>query len=158
MEEVKELLKELNIEYELVEHEAVYTCDECNELVKGISGIGCKNLFLRDNNKNFYIYFLRDTNRANFEYLQNLLGVEKIKLGREEELTKKTKLTRGMVTPLGIMNNTDRDLTLILDHTLVGERVQMHPCTNLATISMDFEDLIKIIKHFGNKYILDNKE
>ena len=105
-----------------------------------------------------HIYFLRDTNRADFEYLQNLLGVEKIKLGREEELTKKTKLTRGMVTPLGIMNNTDRDLTLILDHTLVGERVQMHPCTNLATISMEFEDLIKIIKHFGNKYILDNKE
>lgn len=50
MEEVLDTLKKLDINYELVKHEAVYTIEDMNYLNKEIfkGAEICKNLFLRD--------------------------------------------------------------------------------------------------------------
>jgi len=55
-EPVLKLLDELNIEYELTEHPAVFTVEEADSLGLDIYGKGTKNLFLRDDKKaNYYI-------------------------------------------------------------------------------------------------------
>ena len=46
MTDVLELLKELNISFEILEHEAVYTVEQAERIVTDIAGTGCKNLFL----------------------------------------------------------------------------------------------------------------
>lgn len=57
---LEEKLKSLNIEYEKVEHPAVYTVEEAKEKVPKIDGVGCKNLFLRTQKKrSFFIYIAR---------------------------------------------------------------------------------------------------
>ena len=50
MEEVLDTLKKLEINYELVNHKAVYTIEDMNNLNKEIfkGAEICKNLFLRD--------------------------------------------------------------------------------------------------------------
>ena len=53
-----EILNKLEITYDEIEHEAVYTIEEAQKLEEQIDGIGSKNLFLKDKNSNYYIYVL----------------------------------------------------------------------------------------------------
>lgn len=146
------LLNENSIKYDVVEHQAVFTVEEALKLVPEIEGIGCKNLFLKDNNKTYYIYVLLENKRADFEYLSKILDVEKVKFASEKELYNKTKLIRGSVTPLGIINNDEKDIVVLLDKELMNKKVLMHPNINTKTISMNFDDLIKIINIAKEKY------
>ncbi len=146
------ILDEIDIKYDVVEHPAVFTVEEALKLVPEIDGIGCKNLFLKDNNKVYYIYVLLESKRADFDYLSHVLEVEKIKFASEKELYNKTKLTRGSVTPLGIINNEEKDIILLLDKELQSKRVLMHPNINTKTLAINFDDLIKIIESVKGKY------
>ena len=58
---ILELLKKLNINYEIIEHEAVYTSEEASYIKEKIDGIGVKNLFLKDTKKNYYLLLKEDT-------------------------------------------------------------------------------------------------
>lgn len=149
---VFDILHENEIKYVVVEHPAVFTVEEALELVPEIDGIGCKNLFLKDNNKAYYIYVLLENKRADFECLSHILGVEKIKFASEKELYDKTKLIRGSVTPLGIINNEEKDIIVLLDKELLDKKVLMHPNINTKTLSMNFNDLIKVINSVKGKY------
>jgi len=150
--EVFDILHENNIKYDIVQHQAVFTVEEALKLVPEIDGIGCKNLFLKDNNKVYYIYVLLENKRADFECLSHILGVEKIKFASEKELYDKTKLMRGSVTPLGIINNEAKDIIVLLDKELMKKKVLMHPNINTKTISISFDDLIKVIDSVKGKY------
>lgn len=151
-EEVISILNKLNITYEMVEHKAVYTVSEANDFVPFIEGIGCKNLFLKDNDKNYYIYVLNDNVMANFNELCKNLEVTKISFASEKELYNKLKLNRGSVTPLGIINNYEKDVTILLNKELIDKKILMHPNTNTKTISINFKDLIRIINYIGCSY------
>ena len=51
---VYETLDKLNIKYDRVDHEPVFTAEEAKECVSGlIEGVRCKNLFLQDTKKNY---------------------------------------------------------------------------------------------------------
>jgi Ala-tRNA(Pro) deacylase len=152
--DVLKLLEKLDIKYELVEHPAVFTVEEAIKMVPPINGVGCKNLFLEDNNNDYYIYVLEETDRADFEYLSEILGLSKIKFASEKDLFNKTKLTRGSVTPLGIVNNEEKDIIILLDKKLVGKKILMHPNINTKTLSIEFNDLIKVIDNVKSKYII----
>ena len=66
---VLEKLDDLGIKYEKVEHEAVYTCEQ-TEFVKGlVKGQGCKNLFLKNKKKEYFLYTLPDDQRADLKTL-----------------------------------------------------------------------------------------
>ncbi len=149
---VFDILHENEIKYDVVEHPAVFTVDEALELVPKINGIGCKNLFLKDSNKVYYIYVLIESKRADFDNLSQVLGVDKIKFASEKELYDKTKLMRGSVTPLGIINNDEKDVIVLLDKDLLDNKILMHPNINTKTISMYFNDLIKVIDSVKGKY------
>lgn len=149
---VFDILHENAINYDVVKHPAVFTVEEALKLVPVIDGVGCKNLFIKDSNNVYYIYVLLENKRADFEYLSQILDVEKVKFASEKELYNKTKLTRGSVTPLGIINNDEKDIVVLLDKELLNKKVLMHPNINTKTLSMRFEDLIKVIDSVKGKY------
>ena len=49
--EILKLLNALGIEFQILEHEAVYTVEQSRQLriFEKLSGTACKNLFLREN-------------------------------------------------------------------------------------------------------------
>ena len=74
--------------------------------------------------------------------------------GKEEELNKILKLTKGSVTPLGIINDKDNLVTILLDKDLIDKRIQTLPFVNTKTISLEYKDLIKIIEYTNHNYII----
>lgn len=152
--EILNILNKLNINYEIISHQAVYTVEEAKQIENMIEGIGCKNLFLKDKHKNYFVFVLEENKRANLKELATYLNVSKLSFATSEELKEVLNLEPGSVTPLSIINDKENKVTLILDQELTNNKILVHPNTNTKTLSLSFEDLIKFIEFTNHKYII----
>ncbi|MBO5121275.1 MAG: prolyl-tRNA synthetase associated domain-containing protein [Bacilli bacterium] len=152
--DILNILNDLNIKYEILSHQAVYTVEEAKQIENMIEGVGCKNLFLKDKHKNYYIFVLEENKRANLKELANYLKLSKLSFATPEELKVILNLEPGSVTPLSIINDKENLVTLILDQELNNNKILVHPNTNTKTVSLLFEDLIKFIEYTNHKYII----
>lgn len=152
MNEVYEMLERLNINYKKIEHKPVYTVEEAQKIKSNIYGIGCKNLFLKSKSHKYYLYVLREDKKADLKSLSEILQCGRLSFASEDELFECLKLKRGSVTPFGILND-DSKVTVILDKELKGEKILVHPNVNTATVSLGYEDLLKVIRHCNNEYM-----
>lgn len=150
MIDIYEVLNKLNIEYQMVEHEEVFTAEQSKHIKNMVEGVGGKTLFLKDKN-NYYLYLLDDERQANLKFLSKSLNIGRLSFGNEDELYDKLKLKKGSVTPLGIINDNS-SVILIIDKTLKGKKILTHPNINTATVSIRYDDLIKFIKYCNNTY------
>lgn len=152
--DIFEILSELSIKYQLLEHKAVYTVEEAKNLEDMIEGLGCKNLFLKDKHHNYYLYVLEEDKKANLKELASFLTTQKLTFAASEELKEILNLEPGSVTPLSIINDKDNKCTVILDKDIENKKILLHPNTNTKTISMEYTDLIKVINYTNHKYLI----
>ena len=152
--DILEILDKLNIKYEKIEHKAVISVDDSDKIKYTIEGIICKTLFITDKKGNYYLYLLEGIKRANLKELSKILNTTHLSFASEEDLKNILKLERGNVTPFGIINNPNNNIKIILDTSLSGKKLLLHPNRNTASISIDFKDLIKFIEYEKNEFIL----
>lgn len=150
---VYERLSELGIEYERIDHPSVYTMEEMDSLGIFSKGIIGKNLFLRDNKgKRHFLVFVYGDKHTNLEAIQNELGIKHVSFGSAERLDKHLGLTKGSVSPLGVINDIESEVEFIIDKDFKGcSCVGVHPNQNTSIVWLRFEDLLKVIEENGNK-------
>ena len=117
MNQVLELLTKLEIPFQVVEHEPVCTIKEANHISNMIEGIGTKSLFLKDK-KNYYLIILKDDKTANIKQLEEKIGTKHISFAKEEELQNILQVSKGSVTPFGIINDKESKVLLMIDRDL----------------------------------------
>lgn len=149
-----EILNKLEIKYELLEHEAVYTVDEAKELDNMLEGIGCKNLFLTNKKDKYFLVMIHEDKRANIKEIESLVDCKHLSFGKEEDLKEVLGLEAGSCTPLGIINDKDNKVLLVFDKDLVDKKILCHPNRNTATLALVFSDLIKFIEYLEHKYLI----
>lgn len=152
-QKVIEVLNALNIEYRIVNHPAVFTAEEGLKLGLARYGDMCKNLFLSDaKGKRHFLVVLYKDKKADLKSIQKQLGCARLSFASEERLFKYLQLHKGEVTPLGIINDRDAQVEVVLDHDLTGKnKLGFHPNDNTATVWISFTALKKIIEQNGNK-------
>lgn len=148
---IYELLNKLNIKYSLVEHKPVFTSLESEFIKEKIEGLGVKNLFLKDTKDNYYILLLKDDEKADLKSISKNLNTH-LSFGSEEKLKELLNLTKGSVTPLGIMNDINNKVTVLINKNLTNSKILCHPDTNTKTISIEYKDLIKFIEYLHHNY------
>lgn len=155
MEEILQRLKELGIQYELIEHKAVFNMEEMDALGKDFfkGAAICKNLFLRDQKgKRHFLVTMKEEKQANLVEIAKSCLATKLSFASEERLKKYLNLTPGAVTPLAIINDEQKAVEVILDKDLFKEeKIGVHPGVNTATVIISPADLEKYIKANGNK-------
>ena len=155
MEEKQKVYDKLNsmgIKYEIINHPAVYTIDEMDNLGISEKAEVCKNLFVRDaKGKKHYLIVLCKDKKANLADLAEQIGSTKLSFASDERLDKYLGLKKGAVSPLGIINNITKDVTTVFDKDLVEKKnLGVHPNDNTATVVMTFDDLNRVITENGN--------
>lgn len=150
---VYEYLTKLKIEYQKLEHQPVATAKEAMFIENVMDGIGVKNLFLKNNDQEYFLYLLKGNKRANLKSLAIKLNSGKLHFASEEELKEYLNLLPGSVSLLGIINDTGK-VKVIIDEELVGMRLLFHPNDNSTTISLKYDDVLKIIDNCGNDLII----
>ena len=150
---IEEKLKTLKIKYDMAEHPAVYTVEEAKQKVPNIEGIGCKNLFLKTQKKEYFLYTLPDNKQIDLKELSKKLSVTRFHFASREDLEDILNITPGSVTPLAIINDNENKVTVVLDKELKNKKILVHPNRNTATISIFYQDLIKLIESENHKII-----
>lgn len=151
--DIYEVLKKLDIKYEEVEHEPVFTAEQSQKIKQQIFGVGCKNLFLTDRKGNYYLYLIDDGKKADLREVGKKVKVSHFSFATEEELKNIMKLEKGSVTPLGIINDVDNVVKILMDEDLKDKMLLMHPNVNTKTLAMSFDDLIKFINYTNHEYL-----
>ena len=154
-EKAFEVLKKLEIEYELYEHEPLYTIEAAEELDKKTGVDICKNLFLSTRHSTeFYLILMPGNKRFNSGKVSKQLGVPRMTFAKDEFLNQYLGIMPGSVTPLGLINDTEHTVNFIIDKDVMSmEKIAIHPCINTATVIIKLSDLLeKILPYTGHSY------
>lgn len=151
-EEIVKLLKDKNIKFDLIEHEAVYTMEDIDKLDIKDNGTRVKNLFLRDEKgKNHFLIVAKEDTKIDMKELKNIINSTRLSFASEERLDKYLHLTRGCVSPFGILNDELNEVKVFIDSALKEEKkIGLHPNENTSTIFIATSDIENIIKEHGN--------
>lgn len=151
-EPVFALLDQLGLPYEVTEHPAVYSIEEMEQLGITAQGDVCKNLFLRDaKGKNHYLVVMLEEKHADLKKLALELDSTKLSFASAERLQKYLGVAAGSVSPFGILNDAEHQVTVALDRDMEGKtRLGVHPNDNTATVWLSYDSLVKALRSQGN--------
>lgn len=146
------ILDKLNIKYEVVEHEAVYTAEQLvilNDITKGCQ---CKNLFLRNAKGNkYYLIVVRGDKHVDLNSVKDKIGSSRLSFASPERLYNVLKLLPGSVNPFSLVNDTERKVELYIDEDVIKEEyLNFHPNINTKTVNISkkgFEEFLEYLKY-----------
>lgn len=149
--ETYQYLTEHNIVYEVSEHKAVFNMEEAESLDLPYPECDAKNLFIRDDKKqNYYLITVKGDKRVDLKDFRKQHGLRALSFASPEELSAVMGLIPGAVTPLGILNDVERRVHFYLDKSFIGGKIGVHPNDNTATIWVQADELMDLIKKHGN--------
>lgn len=148
---VENKLKELEIDFKIVDHPPAFTTEEADKYIEGHDGVRTKSMFLTDRKKkNFYLVILDDYKRLDMDRFKDIVGERKVKMASEDSLMEKMKLPAGTVSPFGLLNNEDHDIKFFMDKEIVDEEIMtFHPNINEKTLFLKTKDLFKYLDNIG---------
>ncbi len=113
-----------------------------------------KNLFVQDDKKkNYYLITVKGDKRIYLKEFKQKNNTRSLSFAGENDLMNIMKLPTGLVTPLGILNDTKCKVQFYLDKDFLDvypKLIGVHPNDNMVTVWLKTEDLINIIKEHGN--------
>ncbi len=153
-QDVYNFLKEKKIAFEAIEHGAVWTMDELQDVEIPHKEADAKNLFIRDDKKNnYYLVTVRGNKRLDLKAFRKEKETRPLKFCDEEELKTKLDLFPGAVSPFGILNNEEKDVVFFMDEDFLKDEglIGIHPNDNTATVFLSALKLKNVIEEHGNQ-------
>lgn len=150
---VEETLRSFGIPFEIVEHEPALTTEQADSFIEGIEGVRTKTMFLTNKKKTaYYLLIMDDHKRLDMSAFGQIAGSKGIKMASADSLYEKMMLPPGVVSPFGLLNDEDKDISVFIDKAIVDEeRMSFHPNTNEKTIFIKTADLFQFIEGIGYK-------
>ena len=117
-----EFLDSLGIEFDRTDHPETpaTTMEVCAE-VDAVLGVHiCKNLFLCNRQKtNFYLLIMPGDKVFKTKELSKQMGISRLSFGEEEYMAQFLDLHPGSVSVLGLINDKDRHVKLVIDEDVL---------------------------------------
>ena len=146
---VYDLLDRLGVAYQRVDHEAAMTMEACEEIdrVLGDGTAICKNLFLCNRQATeFYLLLMPGDKPFKTKELSAQIGSSRLSFAKSEYMEKYLDITPGSVSVLGLMNDHDGRVRLLIDRDLLQDAyLCCHPCINTSTLKLRMADAIDVL-------------
>ncbi len=141
---VYDLLDKLGIEYSRADHEVAETMEACKEIDKVLGVEMCKNLFLCNRQETaFYMVLMPADKPFKTKELSSQLGVARLSFASAENMLKYLDITPGSVSVMGLMNDKENAVRLVIDKDLLtAEYFGCHPSINTSSLKLKTADLI----------------
>ena len=142
-----DLLDRLGVEYQRIDHEAAMTMEACVEIDRVLDATICKNLLLCNRQATaFYLLMIPGEKHFKTSVFSKQIGSSRLSFADPEYMEKFLDITPGSVSVLGLMNDTDQHVELIIDEdVLKGEYFGCHPCINTSSLRIRTADLMEKI-------------
>ncbi len=153
---VYDMLDELGVSYQRVDHEAAFTMEACEEIDRTLQAMTCKNLFLCNRQKtNYYLLLIPGHKVFKTKELSKQIGSARLSFGSPEAMEEMLGVTPGSATIMGLMNDPKHKVQLLVDEeVLQAEYFGCHPCVNTSSLRLKTEDVFgKVLEHLGHEMV-----
>ncbi len=142
---VYDLLDSLGIEYQRTDHGHADTMEACNKIGKILGTIICKNLFLCNRQKtDFYLLMMPGDKPFKTKDITKQLGCARLSFASEEYMEEYLNIKPGAVSIMGLMNDTDNHVQLVIDRPVVeSDTMGCHPCVNTSSLKLKTKDVME---------------
>ena len=140
-----DLLDSLGIEYKRTDHERTDTMEACNAVDEILGVVICKNLFLCNRQKTaFYLLMMPGDKKFKTKELSAQINSARLSFAQPEDMLKYLDIEPGSVSIMGLMNDKDHAVQLLIDEDVLKEEyLGCHPCVNTSSLKMRVDDVIK---------------
>ncbi len=148
-----DLLDSLGVDYQRIDHEPANTMEACAAIDEALQATICKNLLLCNRQETvFYLLMIPGWKVFKTSELSKKIGSSRLSFAKPEYMEQFLDITPGSVSILGLMNDKDHHVNLLMDEdVLKGEFIGMHPCINTSSLKMKITDLMeKVIPAMGH--------
>lgn len=137
-------------------HPPLFTVADSQALRGEIPGGHTKNLFLKDKKDRYFLVTVGEEAVVDLKQIHHRIGASgRVSFGKPEKLMEFLGVVPGAVTVFGLINDTERQVTLVLDAELMAhETINAHPLTNEATTSISAADLLAFVKATGHEPLI----
>lgn len=140
-----EFLDSMGIDYYHVDHQDMPadTMQAC-EAVDGALGCAiCKNLFLTNRQKtDFYLLMMPADKPFKTKDLSSQINSARLSFAEPEFMQKFLDITPGSVSVLGLINDRQNAVRLIVDKDILNdEYIGCHPCVNTTSLKIKTSDI-----------------
>ena len=150
-----DFLDGLGISYTRVDHPAAATMEDCLAVEAVLGTAICKNLFLTNRQHTAYYLLLMPGDKPfKTKDLSEQIGSARLSFASPEEMERLLGTTPGSASVLGLMNDRDREVRLLIDRDiLAADAIGAHPLVNTASLAIRIADLTeKILPATGHTY------
>ena len=155
-----DLLDRLNISYTRLDHDPAATIEDCHNIDKRLGIDICKNLFLCNAQKtDFYLLMIPGNKKFKTAALSRQIGSARLSFAGPEYMEQFLDITPGSVSVLGLMNDTDGRVRLLIDEDVIlhQEYIGCHPCINTSSLKIKNQDILdNFLPNIGHPYTLVN--
>ena len=149
-----EYLDRLGISFDRTDHpdEPATTMEICEKVDAVLNVHICKNLFLCNRQQtNFYLLIMPGDKVFKTKELSKQIGISRLSFAGEEYMERFLDIHPGSVSVLGLMNDKDHRVQLVIDEDVLKEEYfGCHPCVNTSSIRFPLKDLTeKILPELG---------
>ena len=142
-----DLLDSLNVDYQRIDHEAANTMEACAAVDEALGATICKNLLLCNRQATvFYLLMIPGDKTFKTSVLSKKIGSSRLSFASPEHMEEFLDITPGSVSVLGLMNDKDNRVQLLIDEDVLrGEYIGCHPCINTSSLRFRTSDLLQKI-------------
>ena len=142
-----DFLDSLGIEYERIDHEEAMTMEVCEAIDVALGATICKNLLLTNRQEtDFYLLMIPGDKKFKTKDITSQIGSARLSFASGEYMEKFLDITPGSLSILGLMNDKDMRVRLLIDEDVLGgEYIGCHPCINTSSLKIKTSDMVNKI-------------
>ena len=145
-------LDRLGIAHPTITHPPMFTVEEAKRLRGALSGGHTKNIFLKDKRDAVFLVVALEHAAIELKTLHHRLGAARFSFGPADLMRDLIGVEPGAATPFGVINDTGRRVTVVLDEAMMGHAtLNYHPLVNTMTTSIGRDDLVKFLRATGHE-------
>lgn len=156
-ESVYQLLESLEIPYQRIDHPVAMTIEACDDICKVFDSPMCKNLFLCNRQKtDFYLLLMPGEKPFKTKDLSKQINSARLSFADAEFMEKYLNITPGSVSIMGLMNDVENHVKLLIDKDLLDNKYLLfHPCINTSSVKASTDDILnKFLPNVHHTYTI----
>ena len=144
---VYDFLDGLSIQYLRADHAQAMTMEACREVDEAFGAPLCKNLLLCNRQQTeFYLLLIPGDKPFKTSQLSKQIGSSRLSFASGETMEALLDITPGSLTLLGLMNDREKKVHLLIDRDLLeAEYFSCHPCINTSSLRLTTRDVLEVL-------------
>lgn len=123
-----DFLDKLGISYQRTDHERADTMEACNAIDAVLNVVICKNLFLCNRQKTaFYLLMMPGGKKFKTKELSAQINSARLSFAEAEDMLKYLDIEPGAVSIMGLMNDREHSVRLLIDEDILKDEIHRMP-------------------------------